>query len=126
MLRFFNEDSSGSDVIGTLTLGDSPAIRVESAYLDSWLAGLLECMTVVREGASHHEVDLVEESTPLIVDVSDGQVSVHFGNQTAFLGQSERVVAEVTSDVREIVRRYPIQNEVLAREIDTRLTALMV
>lgn len=124
MLRFVNEDSDGPDVVGTLTIGDTAAIEVESAYLDSWLAGLLECITAIRGGASHHEVDLIEEPTPLIAETVDGQVSMRFGDQMAWLGPIERVVGGVLGDVREILLQYPVRNEVLAREIGTRLTAL--
>jgi hypothetical protein len=81
-------------------------------------------MAAVTDGASHYEVDLIEESTSLIAETGSGEVSLRFGDQTVRLGPVERAVDTITSDVRELLHRYRIRNEVLAREIEARLAAL--
>lgn len=124
MLRFVADSEEGSDIVGTLTIGDASRIEVESAYLDSWLAGLLECIAAVSQGALHHEVDLIEESTPLIAETAGGEVLLRFDDQVIRLGPLAPAVDAITSDARELLHRHRPRNEVLVREIDARLLEL--
>jgi hypothetical protein len=124
MLRFVAESQDGSDVIGTLTIGRSSPMDVESAYLDSWLAGILDCVVAASQGVEHHEVDLVEESTPLIGNARDGELSLRFGDQMAELGPLDLAINEIVADVRQLLQRYPLRNDVLAHEIESRLGSL--
>ena len=124
MLRFLAEFEEGSDLVGTLTIGDTPQIQINSAYLDSWLAGLLECIAAVSQRTLHHQVDLIEESTPLIADIIDGEVLLRFADQMTRLGPLAQAVDTITSDVRELLHRHRLGNEALVREIEARLAAL--
>jgi hypothetical protein len=128
MVRFAADSEENADIVGTLTIGGgaSGMINVENAYLDSWLAGLLECMTAVKSGATHHEVDLVEEPKPLVVDVIDGAISLRFGDQTSILGPVDEAIEELMAGVRKILTDFRVRNEVLAREIVSKLDALQI
>jgi len=124
-LRFVAEFEKGSDVVGTLTIGQTASrIEVESAYLDSWLAALLECLVAVSEGVMHYEVEVIEESALLIADTAGGEVLLRFGEQMIRLGSVALAIATITSDVRELLHRHRLGNDTLVREIKTKLAAL--
>jgi hypothetical protein len=51
-------------------------------------------------------------------------VLLRFGAQMAGLRSLASTIETITSDIRELLRRYPLPNEVLAQEINARLAAL--
>jgi hypothetical protein len=124
MLRFRLDQAEGSDVVGTLTIGNVSPIEVEGAYLDGWVAGLLEGLGAVKAGATRCEIDLVEEPKPLFVSSAEGDLSMRFGDQMTTIGSIEPAIAGMLGAVGELVQMYPIRNEALAREIESKLGAL--
>lgn len=125
MLRFSVESQSGSDVIGTLRIdGRGSSIEVPSAYLDSWLAGVVECVSAAVRGVETYVADVVEESSPLSIRALGGELLVRFGDQTAELGPLEPAVREIAGDVAELLQRYPLQNTALLEQIESGLSTL--
>lgn len=125
MIRFSPESQDRLDVIGTVAIdGQRSSIEVQSAYLDSWLAGLLDCLLAAVNGSNVYEVDLVEESNPLVLRADGDVLSLRFGDQTAELGPLEPAIHEIASEIRHLLQRYRLSNEALLQEIETKLSHL--
>ena len=122
MLTFvLDPGDSSDDVCGTLRIGGDAEICVPNAYLDSWLAAVLECLCAVNKGASRYEVDLAEEPHPFIAAAHDGTLSFRFENQMAMLGPIPVAIRQITRDIQDLLSLYPLRNEALRQEIGARL-----